>query len=109
MGALHMNPIPPGPASLLELDGLNPNRSWRLGENDFRLGRRHDENDLPLKGTSASRKHAIIRLENGQHVIYALNWNNPVIINNQPVSQKHVLEDGDMIQLGETQLRFQRQ
>lgn len=109
MGALHVSPISPGPAFLLELDGLNPNRSWPLGENDFRLGRKHDANDLPLKGTSASRKHAIIRLENGHYVIYALNWNNPVLIKNQPVSQKRVLEDGDVIQLGETRLRFQRQ
>lgn len=98
-----------GQASLREVDGLTPNHSWSLGENEFRLGRKSDENDLQLKGLNASRKHAVIRFENGQFVIYALNLNNPVIINNEPIVHQHVLRNGDMILLGETLLRFEQQ
>jgi len=96
-------------ASLREVDGLTPNHSWVLGENEFRLGRKADENDLQLKGLNASRKHAVIRFENGQYVIYALNLNNPVSINNEPILEQHVLRNGDMIRLGETILRFEQQ
>lgn len=102
-------PLKPVQATLREVDGLTPNNSWTLGETEFRLGRKSDENDLQLKGLNASRKHAVIRFEKGHYVIYAVNLNNPIIINDEPILHQHVLQNGDMILLGETILRFEQQ
>jgi hypothetical protein len=92
-------------ARLHEIEGINPNQIWPLSNEDVHLGRKRDENDIPLKGLQASRKHAVISLKQGQFVIFSLNPENPVIINNQPVQQQ-VLNNGDIIQAGETILRF---
>ncbi len=93
-------------ARLVEIDGINPDQSWPLSAENVRLGRKRDENDIQLKGLQASRKHAVISLKQGQYVIFSLNPENPVLINNQAVQQQ-VLNNGDVIQAGETTLRFE--
>ena len=93
---------------LRELEGLNPDQVWPLGADEVRLGRKRDGNDVPLKGLSASRYHAVIRFDQNQYVIYCLNQNNPVIVNNIPIPQQYVLQPGDMIRLGETILTFEQ-
>ncbi|MDD2920806.1 MAG: VWA domain-containing protein [Anaerolineales bacterium] len=95
-----------GKPSLYELEGMNPNQVWRLGATETKLGRKREENDIPLKGLNASRRHAAIRFEQGQYFIYSLSAENPVIVNNIPVAQKQALMRGDVIRLGETVLRF---
>jgi Ca-activated chloride channel homolog len=100
-------PVPGGQPVLRELEGLSPNQAWSLGVSETKLGRKRDENDIPLKGLKASRHHASIRFEQGLYVIYGLSPNNPVLVNNQPIQQKQVLRTGDTIQLGETILRFE--
>lgn len=95
-----------GAAHLRELSGENPNQAWPLGAAEVRLGRKRDENDIPLAGKRASRHHAVIRYEGGQHVIYSLKPENPVIVNSRPTSQ-HALQPGDVIQLGDTTLRYE--
>jgi len=66
------------------------------------------ENDIPLEGRNASRKHAVIRYERGQYVIYSQNADNPVIVNNTTVAQSHILRQGDEIQLGDTVLKYEQ-
>jgi VWFA-related protein len=92
--------------SLREIQGLNPNQIWPLGVNDVKLGRKRDENDIPLAGRNASRRHAVIRFERGHYVIYSLNVENPVLVNKSPVVQSQVLQPGDEIQLGDTVLKY---
>ncbi len=93
--------------SLRELEGQNPNQIWALGTGETHLGRKRDENDIPLKGINASRKHAVIRYDQGQYFIFGLNPDNPVIVNDLPLSQPRALQSGDVIRLGETILRFE--
>ena len=62
-----------GKYALYEMEGMNPNHAWALGESEIKLGRKREENDISLKGTSASRHHAVIRFEQGQYIIYSLN------------------------------------
>ncbi len=99
---------PPGnaPAILREIEGINPNHIWNLSPENVRLGRKRDENDIPLKGLNASRKHAMISFNQGHYVIQSLNTQNPVMVNNEPVQQQ-VLNNGDVIQAGETILKFE--
>ena len=87
---------------------MSPGQVWPLGNSQVRLGRKRDENDIPLKGLNASRRHAYISFEQGQYVIYPLSPNNPVLINNVPVVQRQVLQPGDVIRMGETTLRYEK-
>jgi len=87
---------------------MNPDQIWPLGIAELRLGRKRDENDIPLQGLSASRRHAVIRFEQGEYIIQGVSANNPVIVNNETISQSHILRAGDVIQLGETTLRFEQ-
>jgi VWFA-related protein len=106
-GAVPVAPLMPGRPALLELEGMNPSQVWPLGASEVRLGRKRDENDIPLKGLKASRRQALIRFENGLYVIYSLSASNPAIVNNMPVPQMQALKPGDIIHLGETTLRFE--
>lgn len=106
-GVTPSSSIKAGSAQLYELSGENPNHIWSLGTSEVRLGRKRDENDIPLAGRNASRQHAVIRYERGQYVIVALKPVNPVIVNNHSETQ-HVLQPGDVIRLGETTLRYEK-
>ena len=97
-----------GQPLLREIEGLNPGQVWPLGNSEVRLGRKRDENNIPLQGLKASRHHALITLEGGRYIIASLSPDNPVIINNQPVPGKQVLHPGNIIQLGETTLRYEQ-
>jgi len=66
-----------------------------------------DSNDVGLFGDKAiAKKHAEIRLANGQFTLYALPGNS-VWVNNAAVTSM-VLQDGMQVRLGNTQLVFQR-
>ncbi len=96
-----------GNAVLQELEGLYPNQTWPLTTEEVRLGRKSKENDIPLKGVSASRYMATVRFVEGFYYIYSLKPENPVLVNNIPVYQQQVLEPGDMIQMGESLFRYE--
>jgi len=98
-----------GQTFLRELDGLNPGQIWPLAETEVRLGRKRDENDIPLKGTSASRRQAVIRFYQGHYILYNLSQENPILINGSPIDQQQVLQPNDVLRAGESQLRFEIQ
>jgi len=98
-------------ASLRELEGPNQGEVWQLGSQDVRLGRKRD-NDIQLRSPGASREQALIKYENGNHVLYNLSQENPPIINKVEVRQKAVLHPGDVIQFGKTDqeiIRYEQQ
>jgi Ca-activated chloride channel family protein len=97
-----------GTACLRELEGMNPDQVWPLGMAEVRLGRKREENDIPLQGLKASRRQAVIRFEQGRYVIYSLNPENPVLVNGSAVTEAHVLQPGDTLRLGETLLRYEQ-
>lgn len=95
-----------GRVSLRELEGLNPNTQWPLSFAELRLGRKKDENDIPLKGVSASRFHAVISVENEKYKIVTLNPENPIQINGNYYQEKY-LEIGDELLLGESKFQVE--
>lgn len=99
--------ILPGEAMLLEIQGANPGQHWalRAGE-QISLGRKRDENDIPLLGNSASRKHAIIQSSGGNFILYNLKPDNPILVNGQLIGQQHILNVGDNIQVGDSVFEF---
>jgi VWFA-related protein len=102
-------PAMAGQSALVELEGANPSQTWPISGEQVRLGRKREENDIPLKGLSASRRHALIHCKEGSYVIESLNLQNPVLVNDQPVAQPQPLHPGDIISAGESIFRFEIQ
>lgn len=96
-----------GGAVLVELEGNNPNREWPLGSSETRLGRKRSENDVHLKGLGASRRHGMIQYRQGEYVLFVHNPDNPILVNETPVTNQYVLRNGDVLRAGETVLRFE--
>ena len=96
-------------AFLVEKEGVNPGQTWPLVSEETRLGRKRDENDIPLKGLKASRYQALIRSQPEGYVLYSLVPENPMIVNGVPASEQVLLQNGDLIQAGESQFTFEVQ
>ncbi len=96
-----------GTAKLVEKAGLTPNYIWTLMGNETRLGRKRDENDVPLKGLSASRYHAVIMLTPEGYELRNLNPGNPTFVNGIPISDSAILKNGDVIRAGESEFWFE--
>lgn len=97
----------PPSATLLEVQGLEPGKVWPIVAAETRLGRKRDENDIIAAGRSASRRHALIRVVQGQYVLFDLNPANPTLVNGEPAQGQRTLQPGDMLQIGESVFRFQ--
>jgi hypothetical protein len=97
------------PAFLREVEGFEPGRVWKLDKEEIRLGRKREENDIPLKGLSAARRQAIIRYQEGEYVITSLYPEKPALVNEIPAHPQAVLQSGDTLRLGETVLHFEMQ
>ncbi len=96
-------------AKLIETEGLNPGQIWPLAENEVRMGRKRDENDIPLKGLTASRQQAVIRHQTEGFVLYSLKPDNLMIVNETPVLDHVVLQHGDRIRAGDSIFIFEVQ
>jgi len=102
-------PAPAG-AVLREVDGLNPGQVWALPPSgEVSLGRKREENDIPLKGPTASRRHAIIRMQEGRYILFNLRPNNPIYVNGNPVAQQCPLNPEDQLTAGESTFQFEQQ
>ncbi len=102
----------PGPqssgsgATLNEQNGLNPGQTWYLQE-ITRLGRKSTENDIPLMGLSASRYQGVIRANMGEYILESISPENPMLLNDQAVTNSTVLQAGDVIQAGDSTFIFE--
>ncbi len=91
---------------LVEQSGLAPGRNWPLNVPQIRLGRKREENDIPLTGLKASRRHAIIIQSKQGWIIQSINADNPIIINGQKINE-HLLRPGDVITAGDSQFKVE--
>ena len=106
---LRRRQVPPAAARkavLVEIEGLQIGKNWPLDAEETSLGRRQAENDIGLKGTSASRNHAIIQRTREGYIASCLKSANPLIINDEKVERAKLVE-GDLIKLGESTFRFE--
>lgn len=70
-----------------------------------RVGR-GDENEIVLLDPSVSRAHAIVELDAGEAVVRDLDSTNGTFVNGRRVSVEP-LRDGDVLQFGNTRMRFE--
>jgi len=92
---------------LIEREGFEPGHVWQLKGSEIRLGRKRDENDIMLKGLSASRFHAVINLTPNGATLKSLNPENPAYVNGQPIIEELLLRNGDVIKAGESEFLFE--
>lgn len=93
---------------LLCQGGPHAGEQFEFSSELITLGRARD-NDVPLHlDKEISRRHAVIRLENGQFVIQDQNSLNGTFVNNERVDVPRPLHNGDVIFLGVSDLIYQQ-
>src|SRR5215813_10648218 len=91
-------------AELLAITGPIRGAIFRLGGDEVSIGR-HASNHLCIADPSVSRRHSVIRFEGGSFRICDAGSNNGTFVNGDAVKERS-LNDGDMIAIGDTVLRF---
>jgi len=102
-------PLPPTKpvVSFAWLVDSQNNRRYDLCEDSTLLGRGKD-NDIMLADPAAGRQHARIRETNGHFTLYDLGSSNGTFLNGKKLRAPQVLQNGDLISLGDTNLKFVR-
>lgn len=80
--------------------------SFRVGDREYVLGRASAA-DVSLPHPSVSRRHARIAPIAGAHVLTDLGSTSGTTVNGTKLAGEHVLRDGDVIGLGEVELRYE--
>jgi hypothetical protein len=77
-----------------------------VGDTKLRMGRSTD-NNVEIADEQASRLHAEVRYENGQHHILDLSSTNGTLVNGNQIDTAHALSHGDIITIGTTEFRYE--
>jgi hypothetical protein len=88
--------------------GLGTGRVFELNlDTSTSLGRAR-ANDVVLEDVAVSSEHCRVRWEEGRFVVHDLKSTNGTFVNDRRVT-RHPLEEGDVLQVGETYLTFRRE
>jgi hypothetical protein len=94
--------------SLIGMDGSYQGVAYPITHSETRIGR-GQENHVILSDVSVSRRHACIRLERGgRYVLRDRGSSNGIQANGRPVD-RHYLQDGDILQIGNIRFRFEEE
>ena len=96
--------LPNGSALLVVKRGPNAG-SWFLVDQPITSAGRHPESDIFLDDVTVSRRHAELRLENGEFRVVDVGSLNGIYVNREQVEWA-VLASGDEIQIGKFRLVF---
>jgi hypothetical protein len=81
-------------------------REFRLNPTETTIGRAA-ENDIVLDDPTVSRYHAKVRREEEDFYLYDLAATNPTLVNGQTIT-RHLLREGDQVEIGEMVFVFKR-
>ena len=85
--------------------GEQAGKQFVLANRPLSIGR-DPTRDIQVIDSKVSRKHAMVRAEGERHVIFASKALNGVVINGVEIEEETTLTDGDLIQLGDTELVY---
>jgi serine phosphatase RsbU (regulator of sigma subunit) len=94
-------------ATLTVIRGGEIGRQYELGQGEAALGR-SPECDIVLDMAAVSRRHALIAHENGAYFIRDNESRNGTLVNNQKVTQRSQLRDGDQILICDVAFEFRQ-
>jgi pSer/pThr/pTyr-binding forkhead associated (FHA) protein len=102
----------PAPAGgklvVVSSEALKPGRSFPTGPVPLTIGRA-DDNDVDLgKDEFASAHHARIEAQRDGVWILDLNSTNGTFVNGSRLDGRRPLKEGDVVRVGDTELRFER-
>src|SRR5687767_6304722 len=103
MGGLSVDDLTSGTAYLLVLENDSSSIFHLPRTGDVVIGRAPDV-QLKLTHASVSRRHATIRVDDGQLRIADLGSHNGTRVNGEPVSESHALASGDVATVGDVVL-----
>lgn len=98
----HEGPIE---AHLWVCSGENIGRRFALDKLEHLIGRTANI-DIPVIDERVSQRHARVALQEGRHYVEDLGSTNGTFVNNQPLNSPRRLQDGDLIQVGETVFEY---
>lgn len=94
-------------AKLIGEEGLLKELVLAFEEGDqWIIGRDPDTCQLLVEDPAASRKHASCRKTAEGIVIENLSTTNPVVVNDDPITEPKLLQHGDLVKIGDTLFRF---
>jgi hypothetical protein len=88
--------------------GPGAGQVFELSETSATSIGRSRANDIQVDDVSISGQHCRVRPEDGRFVVHDLKSTNGTLVNEKKVS-RHVLEEGDVIAIGETSLQYRRE
>lgn len=91
---------------LLSLEGVVIKEVF-LVKDHTTFGRR-PYSDVVIDNLAISGEHAVVHLQNGEVVIEDMQSTNGTFVNGLPIS-RHVLQDGDVAEIGKYQLKFEQE
>jgi diguanylate cyclase (GGDEF)-like protein len=94
-----------GEACVVVLYGPELGKRATVGRAAFQIGR-SSKNELPIDQESVSRHHARITSSARAHYIEDLGSTNGTFVNDERVTEKRPLRDGDQIKVGRSILKF---
>ena len=95
----------PMEAHLWVCSGENIGRRFALDKPEHMIGRTANV-DIPVLDERVSQKHAKVVVQDGRHFVEDLGSTNGTFVNNQPLTGPRKLQDGDLIQVGETVFEY---
>ena len=93
--------------SLICVSGPHAGETFSLQSGIVTMGRSSDNVIVLSNDKEISRHHAIVLQESGKFVVQDQNSLNGTFVNDEPISAPHYLEDGDIILVGLSTLRYQ--
>lgn len=93
-------------ATLTCLTGLDAGTAFPLAFNECIIGRAEDA-DIRIRDMAVSRRHARLRRNGKEVVLENLKGINGLFVNGQKLVGRRALSHGDVVELGQSMLRFQ--
>jgi pSer/pThr/pTyr-binding forkhead associated (FHA) protein len=101
-------PVPPGRLVVVSSTTLKPGQAFSTGPVPLTIGR-SGENAAALEGDDfASAQHARVESQRDGVWILDLGSTNGTWVNGERMDGRHRLREGDLIRIGQTELRFER-
>ena len=108
-GAVARKAPPPRPkavaSKLVAQSGPASGQEFALEGDELVIGRAAD-NPVSIPDTSVSRKHALVRKTEDGWAVSDLGSGNGTMLNGEAIADETPLNDGDVITLGDTELRY---